>query len=89
MPSRKELEEAYREAVKAASRLSMLGALGFGIAFAMVAVLIGRGGLFASGFGPELVLIAGGLGGGIAFTVLALRASRMATACKRQLEGKR
>jgi acetylornithine/succinyldiaminopimelate/putrescine aminotransferase len=63
-----------------------MGALGFGVALAMAAVLMARGGMLAGGFGPELVLLAGGLGGGVAFTVLALRASRMARGCQRQLD---
>ncbi|MQA85631.1 MAG: hypothetical protein GEV03_13635 [Streptosporangiales bacterium] len=70
-----------------ASRLSVMGALGFGVAVAMAAVLVTRGG-FAAGFGPEMVLIAGGLGGGVAFTVLALRASKMAREYRRHLERK-
>lgn len=80
------MEEAYDDAVRTASRLSVMGTLGFGVAFAMAAVLMSRGGFFAAGFGLEMVLFAGGLGGGIAFTVLALRASKMARACRRRLD---
>lgn len=87
-PSRKDLEEAYSEAARTASRLSMMGALGFGVALAMAAVLMTRGGgFFATGSWLQMLLFAGGLSGGLAFTVLALRASRMARECKRRLEG--
>lgn len=85
-PSRKALQEAYTAAVRMASRLSMMGALGFGVALVMAALLITRGGFRAAGLGVELILLVGGLAGGLAFTVLALRASRVARECRRRLD---
>lgn len=66
-----------------------MGALGFGVALAMAAILVTRGGLLAAGFGVELILLVGGLAGGLAFTVLGLRASRMARDCRRRLDESR
>lgn len=84
-PQRSELQQAHDEAVRAASRLSLLGALGFGAALLMAALLLTRGSV--SAFPVETLLLVGGIGGGLAFTVLAVRASRMARECKRRLSG--
>jgi hypothetical protein len=62
-----------------------MGALGFGVALLMIVTLARQGGLFAAGYGLELTLAAGGTAGGVVFTVLALRASRMAKECERRL----
>jgi hypothetical protein len=83
--SRAEVEQAYAEASRAASRLSLMGALGFGLALVLGIPLVREGSLFAAGYGLELILVVGGVGGGIVFTVLALRASRMAKECQRRL----
>lgn len=64
----------------------MLGMLGFGVALAMGTAVFARGGFLAAGFGLDTLLFAGGIGGGLAFTVMALRASRMARECRRRLE---
>ena len=87
--SRAEVEKAYAEASRAASRSSLMGALGFGVALVMGVTLAREGSLFAAGFGLELILAVGGMGGGIVFTVLALRASQMAKECQRRLRGMR
>jgi hypothetical protein len=84
-PSRAEVEQAYAEATRAASRSSLMGALGFGLALVVGLTFAGDGSLFAAGYGLEMILVAGGIGGGIVFTVLALRASRMARECQRRL----
>ncbi len=86
-PPRAAVEQAYAEASRAASRMSLLGALGFGLALVMGAGASRDGGPFAAGHGLEMVLVAGGIGGGIVFTVLALRASRIAKECRRRLRG--
>lgn len=83
--SRATVEKAYVEASRAASRASLMGALGFGVALLMGFTLARGGSLFAAGYGLELMLAAGGTAGGIVFTVLALRASRMAEECRRRL----
>ncbi|MGH3329562.1 MAG: hypothetical protein ACRDPT_17520 [Streptomycetales bacterium] len=82
---RKDLEEALREAARAAARLSLMGALGFGVALLTGSTLARQDGFFSAGFGLETVLFFGGLGGGVLFTVLALRASRMARICRERL----
>lgn len=66
----------------------MMGALGFGVALAMAVVVVTQGGFLAAAFGVEMILLVGGLSGGLAFTTLALRASRMARACRRRLDEK-
>ncbi|MGH3343050.1 MAG: hypothetical protein ACRDPK_09245 [Carbonactinosporaceae bacterium] len=86
---RKDLEEALTEAARAASRLSLMGALGFGVALLTGSTLARENGFFSVGFGLETVLFFGGLGGGVLFTVLALRASRMARSCRERLEEQR
>lgn len=84
-PHEGELEEAYREALRTSSRLRLMGALGFGVALLMGALLVTRGDL-STAFPLETLLLVGGLGGGLAFTVLAVRASRMASAYRRRLD---
>jgi hypothetical protein len=86
-PSRMAVEQAYADASRAASRSSLMGALGFGLALVMGVTLANEGSFFAAGYGLELILLAGGIGGGIVFTVLALRAARMAKECQRRLRG--
>jgi hypothetical protein len=83
--SRAAVETAYLEASRAASRSSLMGALGFGVALLMSFTLARQGTMFSTGYGLELILAAGGTAGGIVFTVLALRASRMAKECQRRL----
>jgi hypothetical protein len=83
--SRREIEQAYAEATRAASRGSLMGALGFGLALMMATLLAERGTLLGAGFGLETLLLVGGLGGGLTFTILAARASRMARRCRREL----
>jgi hypothetical protein len=83
--SRQAVEKAYTESSRAASRSSLMGALGFGLALVIGVPLVREGSLFTVGYGLELILVAGGIGGGIVFTVLALRASRMAKECRRRL----
>lgn len=83
--SRATVEKAYVEASRAASRASVMGALGFGVALIMSFTLARQGSPFATGYGLELILAAGGTAGGSVFTVLALRASRMAKECERRL----
>ena len=56
-----------------------------GIALVIGVPVVREGNLFAAGHGLELILVAGGIGGGIVYTVLALRASRMARNCRRRL----
>lgn len=84
--SRKALEEAHAEAARTASRTSALGALGFGLALAMGAILGSQAGFLRAGYGLEMILFAGGLGGGLVFTVLAARAARVARACRQHLD---
>jgi hypothetical protein len=83
--SRMAVEKAYVEASRAASRLSLMGALGFGVALVIGVALVREGSLFAVGYGLELILVTGGIGGGIVFTALAVRASRMANDCQSRL----
>jgi hypothetical protein len=84
-PPRSAVEQAHADASRAASRSSLMGALGFGIALVMGVALAREGSFFAAGHGLELILLSGGVGGGIVFTVLALRAARMAKECRRRL----
>ncbi|OLT00135.1 hypothetical protein BJF90_07610 [Pseudonocardia sp. CNS-004] len=84
---REALEKAYAEFSRAASRSSLMGALGFGIALVIGVPVVREGNPFGGGHGLELILVAGAVGGGIVFTVLALRASRMARDCQRRLRG--
>lgn len=51
----------------------------------MGSILAGNAGFLQPEFGLQMVLFTGGLAGGIAFTVVAARASRMARACRRHL----
>jgi len=86
--TRKEIEQARAEAVRAANRGSALGALGFGLALIMGAILAQEGSLLARGFGLELLLVVGGFTGGLTYTAMAVRASRMARRCQRLLDGR-
>lgn len=83
--ARETVEKAYAESTRAASLSILLGALGFGVAVIIGIPLVRAGNLLAPGSGLELILVGGGIGGGIVFTVLALRASRMAKECQRRL----
>jgi hypothetical protein len=83
--ARETVEKAYAESSRAASLSSLLGALGFGLAVIIGIPLVRAGNLLAPGHGLELILVGGGIGGGIVFTVLALRASRMSKECQRRL----
>ncbi|MQA27512.1 MAG: hypothetical protein GEU94_19075 [Micromonosporaceae bacterium] len=84
--SRAAAEQDYAEAVRTANRASLMGALGFGLALVTGALFIEKGSLLAPGFGLESILLTGGLAGGLIFSVLALRASRMARRCQQALE---
>ena len=85
----KALREAFEEAARTASRSSFMGALGFGLALLMATVIGWEGSFFAVGYGLEKLLFAGGVVGGLTFTVLAVRASRVAKACRRRLDDER
>lgn len=82
--SRAELEAAYKESVRTASRTSFLGALGFGLALLMFALL--EGSLLTPGRGLERFFFVGGVVGGITFSLLAWNATRSARQCKEQLD---
>lgn len=84
--SRTAAEQAYAEAVRTANRASLMGAIGFGLALITGAVLAKQGSLLAPGFGLESLLFTGGLGGGLIFSLMALRASRMARRCQEALD---
>ena len=81
--TRADLEDAYQEAVRTASRSSLMGAVGFGLALLMFALL--EGSLLAPEGALERFFFVGGLVGGITFSLLALRAARAARQCKEQL----
>jgi hypothetical protein len=83
------LEEAYEEAVRTASRSSFMGALGFGLALVMATAIGWEGSFLQAGFGLEKFLFVGGVVGGLTFTLFALRASRAAKACRRELDADR
>lgn len=85
-PSRRNLEEAYAEAAQTASRLSLLGAAGFGVALLMAALLLTRGEFFSPRYALEMILVVGAGSGGAAFTFLALRASRLARTYQRRMD---
>jgi hypothetical protein len=82
--TRADLEDAYQEAVRTASRSSLMGAVGFGLALLMLALL--EGSLLAPEGALERFFFVGGLVGGITFSLLALRAARAARQCKEQLD---
>ncbi|MGH3647291.1 MAG: hypothetical protein ACRDTM_08955 [Micromonosporaceae bacterium] len=84
--SRTAAKQAYAEAVRTANRASLMGALGFGLALVTGAKLAEQGSLLAPGFGLESILLTGGLGGGLIFSLMALRASRMARQCRQVLD---
>jgi hypothetical protein len=87
MATRAELEEAYAEATRTAGRSAIMGALGFGLGLVMFAVIAGGKSPIGEGFWLEKLLLAGGLAGGVMFTVLGLRASRAADRVRKLLEG--
>ena len=88
--SPEEIKDAYRQAVRMASRCSVLGALGFGLALAMLVFLTDKlelqEALFGTAYPLERFLLAGGLVGGLLFTWQAWRASRLAKVCYHRLE---
>jgi hypothetical protein len=85
--TRQELETAYREATKTATRSSLLGALGFGVALLMLMVVTERGASPSpTPVSLEQMLMFGGVFGGLMFTLIAARASRTAKACRRLLD---
>ncbi len=69
-----------------AARSSLLGALGFGLALLMAAILAGRGALLRAGWGLETLLLFGGIAGGLLYTILAVRASRHAKEYRRRID---
>jgi hypothetical protein len=79
-----DLHDAYRESARTASRSSLMGAVGFGLALLMLALL--EGSLLVPDHTLERFFFVGGLVGGITFSLLAWRASRVARRCKEQLE---
>lgn len=83
---RDSLTKAFDEASRTATRSSLLGMLGFGLALAMGALLARENGFLAAGYGLDMILFAGGLCGGLVFTVMAIRASRMARQCRLRLD---
>jgi hypothetical protein len=86
-PTRQELEAAFQQATKTATRSSLLGAMGFGVALLMLVVLAERGpSPSPTPVSLEQMLIFGGAFGGLVFTLIAARASRAAKACRRQLD---
>jgi hypothetical protein len=87
MTTKTELEEAYAEATRTAARAAALGALGFGLGLVMFAVLAGGKSLIGEGFWVEKLLIAGGVAGGVSFTITGLRASRAADRVRQLLKG--
>jgi hypothetical protein len=82
-----ELEEAYAEATRTAARSATMGVLGFGLGLIMFAVLAAGKSLIGEGFWVEKLLIAGGVAGGVSFTITGLRASRTADRVRKLLEG--
>jgi hypothetical protein len=87
MASRTELEEAYAEATRTAARAAAMGVAGFGLSLVMFAVIAGGKSLIGEGFWVEKLLIAGGVAGGVSFTITGLRASRAADQLRKLLEG--
>lgn len=85
MASKAELEEAYAEATRTAARSATMGVLGFGLSLAMFAVTASGKSPIGEGLWLEKLLLAGGLAGGVTFTVLGLRASRAADRVRKLL----
>lgn len=83
---RRDVEEAYREASRGATRSSFMGAMGFGLALLMAAIITDRGSFLGGGLGLQKLLFAGGVTGGLVFTLLAVRASRAARQCRQRLD---
>jgi hypothetical protein len=82
-----ELETAYRQATKTATRSSLLGAMGFGVALLMLVVVAERGqSPSPTPVSLEQMLMFGGVFGGVVFTLIAARASHAAKVCRRQLD---
>ncbi len=86
MASKAELEEAYAEATRTAARSGVMGALGLGLSLTMFAVMAGGTSPLGEGFWLEKLLLAGGLAGGAVFTVVGVRASRVADRLRKLLE---
>lgn len=86
MPTRQELEQAYAEATRTAARSAVMGALGFGLGLVMLAVIASGKSPIGQGFWVEKLLLAGGLAGGVTFSVVGLRASRAADQVRKLLE---
>lgn len=86
MPTKSELEEAYAEATRTAARAAAMGVAGFGLSLAMFAVIAGGKSLIGEGFWVEKLLVAGGVAGGLSFTITGLRASRAADRLRKVLE---
>ena len=84
--SRAELEAAYAEASRAAVRSGAMGAVGFGLGLVMFAVIAGGRSPIGEGFWLEKLLLAGGIAGGVIFTLLCLRASHAAQRVRKLLE---
>jgi hypothetical protein len=87
VPSRTELEEAYAEATRTAARAAAMGVAGFGLSLVMFAVLAAGKSLIGEGFWVEKLLIAGGVAGGVSFTITGVRASRAADRVRKLLQG--
>ena len=86
MATRPELEEAYAEATRTAARSATMGVLGFGLSLVMFAIIAGGTSPLGTGFWLEKLLLAGGLAGGVSFTILGLRASRAAERVRKLLD---
>jgi hypothetical protein len=86
MASKAELEEAFADATRTAARSATMGVLGFGLSLAMFAVIASGTSPIGGGFWLEKLLVAGGLAGGVTFTILGLRASRAADRVRKLLE---
>jgi hypothetical protein len=83
---RKSLEEAHAQAARAASRGSLLGAMGFGIALVMLVNIVAGGALPGVGSGVQMFLLVAGVLAGAMYTGIAVRASRAAKQYRRRLE---
>lgn len=85
-PPKEQVEEAYRETTRTASRASLLGALGFGVALIMFTRMVTGQAAFGGEPLLERFLALGGVTGGLIFTFVAWRASRAARSLRRLLE---
>ncbi|GIX48269.1 MAG: hypothetical protein KatS3mg131_2480 [Candidatus Tectimicrobiota bacterium] len=90
VPTPEEVRAAYQEAVRTASRCSLLGAIGFGVALLMLPVLLSTGTLSEAVFGTAhplaRFLFLGGCAGGLLFSFQAWRAARLVRACRERLD---